>query len=98
MQLDKKTLEMTKQILNNKTKRNKLLHDFGFEVKEYTDEEMAYIMYAIVEQGGLKNQIKAAQALGIVNKLVDYVVNVDKSIDLGVYTMETLIDFGVVKN
>ena len=30
MQLDKKTLEMTKQILNNKTKRNKLLHDFGF--------------------------------------------------------------------
>ena len=98
MQLDKKTLEITKDVLNNKTKRNKLLHDFGFEVEQYTDEEMAYIMYAIVEQNGLINQVKAAQALGIVNKLVDYVVNVDKSIDLGVYTMETLIDFGVVKN
>lgn len=57
MQLDKKTLEMTKQILNNQTKRNKLLHDFGFKVKEYTDEEMAYIMYAIVEQDGLINQV-----------------------------------------
>ena len=85
-------------MIGDEKKRNKLLHDFGFEVKEYTDEEMAYIMYAIVEQGGLRNQVKAAQALGIVNKLVDYVVNVDKSIDLGVYTMETLIDFGVVKN
>ena len=38
MQLDKKTLEITKDVLNNKTKRNKLLHDFGFEVKEYTEK------------------------------------------------------------
>ena len=30
MQLDKKTLEMTKQIRKKKGERNKLLQDFGF--------------------------------------------------------------------
>lgn len=46
---DEQVDKMMQNVLNNEKLKNKMLKDFGFDVREYTDEEMGYILY-IVDQ------------------------------------------------
>ena len=49
---DEQVDKMMENILNNEQLKNKMLKDFGFDVKDYSDEDMGYILCAITEQGG----------------------------------------------
>lgn len=88
---------MVENVINNKILRDKCLKDFGYEVKNYSDDDLAYIMYAITEQGGLKDQVKASKALAIVDQLVKFACSNTDSTIMGNYTIDTLKYFGVIK-
>lgn len=93
---DKQKDKMVMDVLNNEQLKNKMLNDFGFDVREYSDEEMGYILWAITERGGLKDKVKAAKALYIVDQIAKFACMHDKYQDVGGFTMDLLRDCGVL--
>ena len=93
---DEQVDKMMENILNNKQLKNKMLKDFGFDVKDYSDEDMGYILCAITEQGGLKDKVKVAKALYIVDQIAKFACMHDKYQDVGGFTMDLLRDCGVL--
>lgn len=88
---------IVEKVMNNKRLRDKCLKDFGYEVKNYSDDDLAYIMYAITEQGGLKDQVKASKALAVVDQLAKFACSNTDSTIMGNYTIDTLKYFEVIK-
>ena len=93
---DEQVDKMMENILNNEQLKNKMLKDFGFDVKDYSDEDMGYILCAITEQGGLKDKVKAAKALYIVDQIAKFACMHDKYQDVGGFTMDLVRDCGVL--
>lgn len=93
---DKQVNKLVMDVLNNEQLKNKMLNDFGFDVREYSDEEMGYILCAITEQGGLKDKVKVAKALYIVDQIAKFACIHDKYQDVGGFTMDLLRDCGVL--
>lgn len=93
---DEQVGKMMENILNNEKLKNKMLEDFGFDVKEYSDEDLGYILCAITEQGGLKDKVKAAKVLYIVDQIAKFACMHDKYQDVGGFTMDLLRDCGVL--
>jgi hypothetical protein len=93
---DKEVDKMVLNVLNNEKLKNKMLKDFGFDVKKYTDEEMGYILCAITEQGGLIDKVKAAKALYIVGQIAKFSTMNNSYQEVGVFTMDLLRDCKVI--
>lgn len=93
---DEQVDEMVKNILADKKLTEKMLRDFGFEVKEYDDEDLAYIVYSITELGGLTDKVKAAKAMYIVDQIAKFAINHDMYQDVGGFTMDILRDCKVI--
>lgn len=91
-QLDK----MVKTVLSNEKMTKKMLKNFGYEVKEYNPEDLAYIIYAITQQGGLKDQVKVSKAVYIVDQIAKFSTQHNKYEDVGRFAMDILQECGVI--
>ena len=74
-----------------------LLKDFGYEVKDYAPEDLAYIVFAITQQGGLKDQVKASKAIYMVDQIAKFSTQNNKYEDVGRFAMDILKECGVIK-
>ena len=91
-QIDK----MVKRVLSDEKMTKKMLRDFGYEVKDYNPEDLAYIVYAITQQGGLKDQVKASKAVYMVDQIPKFSTQRNKYEDVGRFTMDILKECGVI--
>lgn len=91
-QIDK----MVKRVLSDEKMTKKMLRDFGYEVKDYNPEDLAYIVYAITQQGGLKDQVKASKAVYMVDQIAKFSTQRNKYEDVGRFTMDILKECGVI--
>lgn len=92
-QLDK----MVKRVLSDEKMTKKMLHDFGYEVKDYAPEDLAYIVYVITQQGGLRDQVKASKAVYMIDKIAKFSIQHNKYEDVGKFAMDILKECGVIK-
>jgi len=93
---DEQVNEMVKNVLNNEKLKNKMLKDFGFEVKEYEPKDLAYILYSITECGGLTNKVKAAMAIYIVDQIAKFSTEHNSYQDVGIFAMDLLKECGII--
>ena len=93
---DEQVDKMVKNVLADKNLTEKTLRDFGFEVKEYDSEELAYIVYSITEFGGLADKVKAAKAFYIVDQIAKFAINHNSYQDVGGFAMDILRDCKVI--
>lgn len=94
---DEQLNEMVKRVLSDEKMTKKMLIDFGYEVKDYNPEDLAYIVYAITQQGGLKDQIKVSKAVYIVDQIAKFSTQHNKYEDVGGFAMDILKDCGVIQ-
>jgi len=93
---DEQVNKMVKNVLNNEKLKNKMLKDFGFEVKEYEPKDLVYILYSITECGGLTNKVKAAMAIYIVDKIAKFSTEHNSYQDVGIFAIDLLNECGVI--
>ncbi|RKJ68761.1 hypothetical protein [Roseburia sp. 1XD42-69] len=91
-QLDK----MVKTVLSDEKMTKKMLKDFGYEVKEYNPEDLAYIVYAITQHGGLKDQVKVSKTIYMVDQIAKFSTQHSKFEDVGKFAMDILKECGVI--
>ena len=88
---------MVKRVLSDEKMTKKMLKDFGYEVKDYNPEDLAYIVYAITQQGGLKDQVKVSKAVYMVDQIAKFSTQHSKYEDVGEFAMDILKECGVIK-
>lgn len=93
---DEQINKMVKSVLKNEKLKNKMLKDFGFEVKEYEPQDLAYILYSITECGGLTNKVKAAMAIYIVDQIAKFSTQHNDYQSIGNFAMDLLKECGVI--
>ena len=87
---------MVKKVLSDERMTKKMLKDFGYEVKDYDPEDLAYIVYAITQQGGLKDQVKVSKAVYMVDQIAKFSTQHNKYEDVGRFAMDILQECGVI--
>lgn len=88
---------MVKRVLGDERMTKKMLKDFGYKVMDYKPEDLAYIIYAITEHGGLKDQVKVSKAVYMVDQIAKFSTQHNKYEDVGKFTMDILQECGVIK-
>jgi hypothetical protein len=87
---------MVKRVLSDERMTKKMLNDFGYKVKDYNPEDLAYIVYVITQQGGLKDQVKVSKAVYMVDQIAKYSTQHKKYEDVGRFAMDILQECGVI--
>lgn len=87
---------MVKRVLSDERMTKKMLKDFGYEVKDYNPEDLAYIVYVITQQGGLKDQVKVSKAVYMVDQIAKYTTQHNKYEDVRRFAMDILQECGVI--
>ena len=87
---------MVKKVLSDERMTKKMLKDFGYEVKDYDSEDLAYIVYVITQQGGLKDQVKVSKAVYMVDQIAKFSTQHNKYEDVGRFAMDILQECGVI--
>ena len=87
---------MVKRVLSDERMTKKMLKDFGYEVKDYNPEDLAYIVYVITQQGGLKDQEKVSKAAYMLDQIEKYTTQHNKYEDVGRFAMDILQECGVI--
>lgn len=88
---------MVQRVLSDDGMTKKMLKDFGYEVKDYKPEDLAYIVYVITQQGGLKDQVKVSKAVYMVDQIAKFSTQHNKYEDVGRFAMDILQECGVIK-
>lgn len=88
--------EMMSKVLSNEGMKKKMLKDFGYEDRAYTDQEMKYITYAIINFGGMEDKVKASKALYLVTEIAKFAEKNNYYEELGRFTLEILKEHGVM--
>lgn len=87
---------MAKRVLSDERMTKKMLKDFGYEVKDYNPEDLAYIVYVIIQQGGLKDQVKVSKVVYMVDQIAKFSTHHNKYEDVGRFAMNILQECGVI--
>ena len=87
---------MVKKVLSDERMTKKMLKDFGYEVKNYAPEDLAYIVYVITQQGGLKDQVKVSKAVYMVDQIAKFSTQHNKYEDVGRFAMDILQECVVI--
>ena len=93
-----KVIHGSTSVDNNKNLSN-LLEEYGFDSHRcYNKRQMFFVDYAIRHCHGLKNKLKAAVSLFVIDNLVNYIVEDNPSYeDLGSYCYDILEDCRIIE-
>lgn len=89
--------EMMKDVLSNEKMREKMLLDFGYDNKRYSDEEIAYITYVIMQLGGLTDKVKSSKALYLITEIANKIIGTNDYEEVGEFVVNLLAEHKVVK-
>lgn len=85
------------RVFEDKIFREKMLRDFGYEVKDYSDDDLLHIIYVITELGGIKDQVKSSKALYMIHQIAKFVTMNNSFEAVGNFTVDLLRDEGVIR-
>lgn len=77
-----------------KIQEDYIAKEYGFdEMADYDDEQLYFVKYAISKCNGLKNKVKVAKCLYVVDQLINCIVSEDNSYkDIGKFACDVLED------